>query len=97
MPSYPWCEHLQFSYGNMRSCNDGCHLYGGYAQYVYLETSGRGAEIVVECVGRPEVFPEGLKYLRKAGMYLEPGNFVDCGEASMTRESMKVVIDSWME
>lgn len=22
MPSYPWCEHLQFSYGNMRSCND---------------------------------------------------------------------------
>ena len=30
-----------------------------------------GAEIVVECVGRPEVFPEGLKYLRKAGMYLE--------------------------
>lgn len=58
-----WCEHLQFSYGNMRSCNDGRHLYGGYAQYVYLEL----------------------------------GNFVDCGEASMTRESMKVVIDPWME
>lgn len=36
MPSYPWCEHLQFSYGNMRSCNDGHHLYGGYAEYVYL-------------------------------------------------------------
>ena len=36
---------------------------------------------MVECVGRPEVFPEGLKYLRKAGMYLEPGNFVDCGGA----------------
>ena len=53
MPSYPWCEHLQFSYGNMRSCNDGHHLYGGYAQYAYLETNGRGAEIVVECVGRP--------------------------------------------
>ena len=46
---------------------------------IKAETNGRGADIVVECVGRPEVFPEGLKYLRKAGMYLEPGNFVDCG------------------
>ena len=46
---------------------------------IKAETNDRGAEIVVECVGRPEVFPEGLKYLRKAGMYLEPGNFVDCG------------------
>ncbi len=191
IPSYPWCEHLQFSYGNMRSCEDGNHLYGGFAQYLYIEpgtrvykvpddlpndmaaytevmcvtytlekamefgsfsmegfnfgdsvvvqgsgplgiahiimsrmigagtiiatdisdykldiakacgadyvlnsknttpqdridfihekTEGRGADIVCECVGRPEVFPEGLKYLRKAGMYLEPGNFVDCG------------------
>ena len=190
MPSYPWCEHLQFS------CNDGHHLYGGYAEYVYLEpgvraykipdglpndlacftevmcvaytlekarefssfdlegfnfgdtvviqgsgplgiahiamarmlgagkiiatdisdykldiakafgadvvlnvekttpeeriarikaeTNGRGAEIVVECVGRPEVFPEGLKYLQKAGMYLEPGNFVDCGGTNIS-------------
>ena len=195
IPSYPWCEHLQFSYGNMRSCNDGHHLYGGFAQYLYIEpgtrvykvpdglqddiasftevmcvaytlekarefssfslegfnfgdsivvqgsgplgiahiamarmlgagtiiatdisdykldiakafgadivmnvekttpderiacikkeTNGRGADIVVECVGRPEVFPEGLRYLRKAGMYLEPGNFVDCGNAEI--------------
>lgn len=192
IPSYPWCEHLQFSYGNMRSCNDGNHLYGGSAEYLYIEpgtytykvpdelidemacftevmcvaytlekarqfsaasregfnlgdtvvvqgagplgvahiimarimgagkiiatdisdyklelakefgaditinamkttpeerierikqeTHGRGADIVCECVGKPEVFPEGLKYLRKAGMYLEPGNFVECGE-----------------
>ena len=28
---------------------------------IKAETNGRGAEIVVECVGRPEVFPEGLK------------------------------------
>lgn len=195
IPSYPWCEHLQFSYGNMRSCNDANHLYGGAAQYLYIEpgtrvykvpdglpdemacftevmcvaytlekaremstfsregfnfgdslvvqgsgplgmahiimarmmgagkiiatdisdyklalarefgadvtinarnttpeeriarikaeTEGRGADLVVECVGRPEVFPEGLKYLRKAGMYLEPGNFVDCGSATI--------------
>ncbi len=192
IPSYPWCEHLDFSYGNMRSCNDANHLYGGSAEYLYIEpgtytykvpeklpnemacftevmcvaytlekarefsspsregfnlgdsivvqgtgplgmahiimarimgagkiiatdisdykleiakafgaditinvcnttpeerielikreTYGRGADIVCECVGRPEVFPEGLKYLRKAGMYLEVGNFVECGE-----------------
>ena len=56
---------------------------------------GCGAEIVVECVGRPEVFPEGRKYLRKAGMYLEQAE--DAVKAGMTRESMKVVIDPWME
>ena len=50
---------------------------------IKAETNGRGADIVVECVGRPEVFPEGLKYLRKAGMYLEPGNFVDCGSTTI--------------
>ena len=62
---------------------------------IKAETNGRGAEIVVECVGRPEVFPEGLKYLRKAGMYLEQAE--DAVKTSMTRESMKVVIDPWME
>lgn len=191
IPTYPWCEKMQFSYGNMRSCNDANHLYGGFAEYIYIEpgtrlykipdglpdsvavltevmavtytldkakefnafslegfnfndtvvvqgagplglahivkarlmgagkiiatdisdykldlakkfgadvvlnsrqtaaeeriervyeeTRGRGADLVVECVGRPEVVPEGLSMLRKAGMYLEPGNFVDCG------------------
>lgn len=194
-PNYPWCDHLQFSYGNMRSCNDGNHLYGGFAEYVYIEpgtrlykvpdelpddmavlteimcvaytldkakefnsfslegfsfgdsmvvqgvgplglmhiikarmmgmgkiiatdvsdykldlarkfgadvtlnvnktteeeriervmqeTRGFGADIAVECVGRPHVVPEGLKMLRKAGMYLEPGNFVDCGGVNL--------------
>ena len=191
MPSYPWCEKLVFSYGNMRSCEDGHHLYGGFSEYMYIEpgtrlyavpdglpdevavlteimcvaysldkakefnsfslegfnfddtvviqgvgplglahlikarmmgagkiivtdispyrldvarafgadvclnaaetteqeriervreeTFGRGADIVCECVGKPMVVPEGLKMLRKAGMYLETGNFVDCG------------------
>lgn len=192
MPSYPWCEQLQFSYGNMRSCDDGQHLYGGFSEYMYIEpgtrlykvpdalpdeiavlteimcvaysldkakefnsfslegfnfddtvviqgvgplglahlikarmmgagkiivtdvsdyrlnlakefgadvainaaktsaperielvkqeTHGRGADIVCECVGKPMVVNEGLKMLRKAGMYIETGNFVDCGE-----------------
>jgi L-iditol 2-dehydrogenase len=46
---------------------------------VMCETRGRGADLVIECVGLPSVVPEGLKMLRKAGMYLEPGNFVDTG------------------
>ncbi|MEN6594084.1 MAG: zinc-binding dehydrogenase [Clostridiaceae bacterium] len=195
MPTYPWCEHMLFSYGNMRSCNDGKHLYGGFSEYIYIEpgtrlykvpdglpdsmavltevmcvtatmdkakefnsfslegfnfndtvviqgvgplglahvikarmmgagkiivtdisdyklalakefgadiafnvntttederveivmqqTHGRGADLAVECVGRPHVVPEGIRMLRKAGMYLEPGNFVDCGETSI--------------
>jgi L-iditol 2-dehydrogenase len=190
-PNYPWCDKMLFSYGNMRSCKEPPHLYGGFAEYIYLEpgtrvykipdelpsdiaamtevfcvtwtldkakefnsfslegfnfgdtlviqgsgplglmhiikarmmgagmiiatdisdykleiakkfgadivlnvkktteeervqtvmdnTQGRGADLVVECVGRPEVVGEGLRMLRKAGMYLEPGNFVDCG------------------
>ncbi|MDR2523058.1 MAG: zinc-binding dehydrogenase [Synergistaceae bacterium] len=191
MPNYPWCEKMLFSYGNMRSCEDGNHLYGGFSEYIYIEprsrlykipdglpdrvavltevmcvtwtldkakefnsfslegfnfgdtvviqgvgplglahvikarlmgagkvivtdisdyrlglarefgadvtlnsqktteeervdivmqeTKGRGADLAVECVGLPNVVPEGLRMLRKAGMYLEPGNFVDTG------------------
>jgi L-iditol 2-dehydrogenase len=191
MPNYPWCEKMLFSYGNMRSCSDGNHLYGGFSEYIYIEphsrlykipdglpdrvavltevlcvtwtldkakefnsfslegfnfndtvvvqgvgplglahvikarmmgagriivtdvsdyrlnlakefgadismnsnntteeerldlvmqaTRGRGADLVIECVGHPSVVPEGLRMLRKAGMYLEPGNFVDTG------------------
>jgi L-iditol 2-dehydrogenase len=194
-PNYPWCDHLLFSYGNMRSCKDPPHLYGGFAEYMYIEpgtrmykvpdelpddmaamtevmcvtytldkakefnsfslegfnfgdtlviqgvgplglmhiikarmmgagriiatdisdykldlarrfgadvtfnvkkttederiasvleyTRGLGADLAVECVGRPEVVGEGLRMLRKAGMYLEPGNFVDCGETPL--------------
>ena len=195
MPTYPWCEKMLFSYGNMRSCEEGKHLYGGFSEYIYIEprtrlykipnglpdnvavltevmcvtwtfdkakefnsfslegfnfndtvviqgvgplglahvikarlmgagkiivtdisdfrlglakefgadvvlnsqktteeervdivmqeTKGRGADIAVECVGLPSVVPEGLRMLRKAGMYLEPGNFVDTGSTPL--------------
>lgn len=43
-------------------------------------TSGRGADLVVECAGVPEAVPEGLEMLRKGGVYVEAGNFVDTGE-----------------
>jgi len=45
------------------------------------ETEGRGADVVVENVGRPEVLKVGLEMLRRGGTYLETGNFVDTGGA----------------
>ncbi|MDD5017623.1 MAG: zinc-binding dehydrogenase [Eubacteriales bacterium] len=188
---YPWCDDMQFCYGNTRSCDEKEHLYGGFAEYIYIEpgtriykvpdglpnemavltelmcvtytldkakefysfsgegfgfndtvviqgvgplglahiikarmlgagkiivtdlsdyklklakefgadiainvettteaeridlvrqeTRGLGADVVVECVGYPHVVNEGLTMLRKAGVYLEAGNFVDVG------------------
>ena len=35
--------------------------------------------MVVECAGEPEAFPEGLAMVRKSGVYLIVGNFVDVG------------------
>jgi L-iditol 2-dehydrogenase len=43
------------------------------------ETEGRGADVVVEVVGRPEVLDVGLRMLRRGGTYCETGNFVDTG------------------
>ena len=48
-------------------------------QMVCDETEGRGADVVVENVGRPEVLKVGLDMLRRGGTYLETGNFVDTG------------------
>jgi len=44
-------------------------------------TSGRGADIVVECAGSPYAFVEGLEMLRRCGTCIEVGNFVDVGVA----------------
>jgi threonine dehydrogenase-like Zn-dependent dehydrogenase len=46
-------------------------------------TDGRGADVVVECAGVPEVIPEGFELLRPSGMYVESGNFSDMGEVTI--------------
>lgn len=47
---------------------------------IVMENShGLGADIGVQCVGLPEVVPEGLEMMRKAGMYIDPGSFADIG------------------
>jgi len=47
------------------------------------ETDGRGADVVVEVVGRPEVLDVGLRMLRRGGTYCETGNFVDTGSVTL--------------
>jgi threonine dehydrogenase-like Zn-dependent dehydrogenase len=46
-------------------------------------THGRGADVVVECAGVPQVIPEALDMLRVGGMLVEAGNFADLGEVSI--------------
>ncbi len=43
-------------------------------------TGGRGADVVVECAGVPQVVPEAIEILRVGGMLVEAGNFSDLGE-----------------
>ncbi len=46
-------------------------------------SNGKGASVVCECAGIPSVVPEGLDMLRKCGIYLELGHFVDIGDVSV--------------
>ena len=46
-------------------------------------TEGRGADVVIEGVGRPQVVDVGLRMLRRGGTYCETGNFVDTGNVSL--------------
>lgn len=46
-------------------------------------TGGRGADVVVECAGVPQVVPEAIELLRVGGMLVEAGNFSDLGEVSI--------------
>jgi threonine dehydrogenase-like Zn-dependent dehydrogenase len=47
-------------------------------------THGRGADMVIECAGVPEVVPEALDMLRVGGLLVEAGNFSDLGEVPIS-------------
>lgn len=47
-------------------------------------THGRGADVVIECAGVPQVIPECLDMLRIGGMLVEAGNFSDLGEVAIS-------------
>lgn len=53
-------------------------------EFVRERTRGRGADVVVECVGIAQVVPEGLEMLRTGGTYIEAGNFVETGEVVLS-------------
>lgn len=58
-----------------------------------------GADVVVECVGRPSVVPEGWEFCRDGGKYLVLGQYANTGEVMMnphtiTRKQLQV-IGSW--
>ena len=47
-------------------------------------THGRGADVVIECAGVPEVVPVAIDLLRAGGTFLEVGNFSDLGEVAIS-------------
>lgn len=58
-----------------------------------------GADVVVECVGRPSAVPEGWELVRDGGKYLVLGQYANAGEVPMnphtiTRKQLQV-IGSW--
>jgi len=46
-------------------------------------TQGRGADLVIECAGVPQVIPEALDMLRLGGLLVEAGNFSDLGDVGI--------------
>jgi threonine dehydrogenase-like Zn-dependent dehydrogenase len=47
-------------------------------------TSGRGADVVVDCAGVPSALVEGLEMARKGGAYIETGAYVETGTAEIS-------------
>jgi threonine dehydrogenase-like Zn-dependent dehydrogenase len=46
-------------------------------------TAGRGADVVLHMANTPRSFIEGIEMLKRGGMMLEMGNFVDTGDISI--------------
>ena len=52
-------------------------------------TDGRGADVVLEVVGYPEVVPEGLAMLRRGGTFVEIGNI--WADSNVTLDMSKIL------
>lgn len=53
------------------------------AAFVRDITAGRGADVVIECTGRPDAFAEGLRMVAPLGRYVLPGVSTPVGEVRM--------------
>jgi threonine dehydrogenase-like Zn-dependent dehydrogenase len=70
--------------GADQTVNAGRTSKGERMQFVKDLTSGRGADMVIECAGVPEAVPEALEMLRVGGLLVEAGNFSDLGEVAVS-------------
>src|ERR1700729_2657708 len=64
--------------------NSGKNSKDARLQMIKDLTNGRGADMVIECAGVPQVIPEALEMLRVGGLLVEAGNFSDLGEVSIS-------------
>ncbi len=53
------------------------------AEAVRALSGGRGADVVIECAGRPAAIPEGLGLLRDGGTYVVAGHYTDTGDTTI--------------
>ena len=42
-------------------------------------TKGRGPDVIVDCIGTPEIFLEGLEMLSNGGLFIEEGAYTEIG------------------
>lgn len=66
------------------------------SEYVKELTNGIGADLGIEVAGIPEVFVEGIEYLRDGGRYLEVGNNIpgrktEFDPGSVTRKGINIL------
>jgi threonine dehydrogenase-like Zn-dependent dehydrogenase len=68
-------------------------------QRVWELTDGRGADIVMELVGRSQLFTEGMEYLANGGTFVEIGNIIRGNPVQFDPQTIlrgKKVIGSYM-
>lgn len=67
-------------------------------QHVLDQTPRReGAEVVFECAGFLPAIPEGLRYVKQDGTFVEVGHFVDVGSLELNPNKLFVVRNLRME
>ncbi|MEM7129127.1 MAG: zinc-binding dehydrogenase [Chloroflexota bacterium] len=67
-------------------------------QHVLDQTPRReGAEVVFECAGFLPAIPEGLKYVKQDGTFVEVGHFVDVGSIELNPNKLFMVRNLRME
>lgn len=67
-------------------------------QHVLSQTPrAEGAEVVFECAGFLPAIPEGLKYVKQDGTFVEVGHFVDVGSLELNPNKLFVIRNLRME